>query len=113
MPEITGPNSRRANATAVIADVNYSVAPGVTLVKATLSGAANKTITLPPVAQSAGRFLSIILVSMAGSNDYIVADKGDDTLWSDLTLDQADDRVLLYCDGERWFQVSLASLIAS
>jgi hypothetical protein len=59
------------------------------------------TITLPPVAECAGRWYSI-LVRLAGNN-ITVADKDDSECWpGDITLDTKCDRLLLYSDGMTW-----------
>jgi len=59
------------------------------------------SLTLPPVAEAAGRLLSIY-ATVANSKVLTVQDQDDSVGWSDLTLDTDDDHVLLYSDGLRW-----------
>jgi len=59
------------------------------------------SLTLPPVAEAAGRFLSIY-ATIANSKTVTVQDQDDSVGWTDLTLDTDDDHALLYSDGLRW-----------
>jgi len=62
------------------------------------------TVTLPPVAEAAGKFYSISLMDAAGA--VTIQDQDDSTDWSNITtMDADDDAVLLYSDGLRWFVV--------
>jgi len=58
------------------------------------------TITLPSITEATGRIYSICLVTDNG--DLTVQDKGDDTNFTDLTFDTAEDYAVLYSDGFQW-----------
>jgi len=66
------------------------------------------TLTLPRVSEGKGRFYSIL---SRGDGAVTIEDNNDDSeQWSDITLNAAGDRVLLYSDGLCW--LTLASTIS-
>lgn len=85
---------------------DYAVQDWESAIIVTMSDTENHTITLPPVAESAGRILSIYLVSMSGSNDVIVADAGDDGKWSNVTLDTEEDEIIVISNGLKWTKIA-------
>jgi len=64
------------------------------------------TITLPPVAEAAGKFYSIICITYG--SDVTIADNDDSYSWSDeaASIDAAGDGALYYSDGFTWFNVA-------
>ena len=60
------------------------------------------TLTLPSVAEAAGRIISIY-VTIADAQTVTVEDKNNDTVgWTDLDMDADGDYALLYSDGVHW-----------
>lgn len=60
------------------------------------------TITLPPVAECAGRWYSILVRTAVGA--ITVKDNDDSECWpGDIVLTTACDRLLLYSDGLTWY----------
>lgn len=64
------------------------------------------TVTLPQVDEAAGRIYSIQAPD-GGDNTVTVQDNDESMNWSDLSLDFAADRVLLYSDGLSWWTLQL------
>jgi len=64
-------------------------------------------LVLPPVGEAAGKLYSITLVT-DGGKDVTVNDHGDDSrvAFTAVTLDTAEDYILLYSDGARWWTIS-------
>jgi hypothetical protein len=60
-------------------------------------------VTLPDVCEAAGKHYSISLVTDGGN--LTVQDQDDSRDWSDITLTAANDYVLLFCDGRKWFSL--------
>lgn len=69
--------------------------------------AAAGTITLPPVAECAGRIYSIRDVGdYSGTNNVTIEDKDESVDWgSDEALKATKDSMLLYSDGEKWHKI--------
>lgn len=61
------------------------------------------TITLPRVEQARGRFYAIFATDADGTNAITVQDQDESQDWSDITLNGANDGVLLYSDGQKWW----------
>ena len=60
-------------------------------------------LTLPPVAEAAGNFYSILCRGADAVNAITVQDKDDSECWAgDITLNGRCDRVLLHSDGLCW-----------
>ena len=60
------------------------------------------TLTLPPVAEAAGKIYSITLIDAAGA--VTVQDQDDSLDWTNFTdLDADNDGILLYSDGLKWW----------
>lgn len=74
------------------------------VVQATPNEVADITITLPPVAEMAGKFVSVYSTANATYN-VVVQDQDDSLGWSDMTLTTSADMVLLYSNGITWFKV--------
>lgn len=63
------------------------------------------TITLPNVGEAMGRTFAISLITDGGF-DVVVQDQDESRDWEgDYTLTAADDYVLLYSDGRKWWQL--------
>ena len=62
------------------------------------------SLTLPSVANAAGHTYSIILTVDGGN--VTVQDRSDSYGWSDITLADAADRVVLMSDGECWWTLA-------
>ena len=77
------------------------------VVRATVSTTGQKTITLPSVAEAAGRFYSIAGVSVA-TGTLVVQDKGDDAAFSDESITSGL-FTLWYSDGYKWFLITTAT----
>lgn len=76
--------------------------PYQTLIQATANTATDSyTITLPPVAQCTGRFISIY-ATIANSKTITIAHHADSANWTNIALTVTADRVLLYSDGYMW-----------
>jgi hypothetical protein len=65
-------------------------------------------ITLPPVAEAAGKIFTVKLVTDGG--DLTLQDQDDSENFSDFTLNDANERVTLYSTGTDW--VTIESTIA-
>ncbi|RQW92817.1 MAG: hypothetical protein EHM79_00380 [Geobacter sp.] len=73
---------------------------------------AHVTITMPPVAEAAGRIYSIMCILRTGSYDVTITDYKDDTGNAtkahgdlgnaNLVLNAANEHVILYSDGVAW-----------
>lgn len=74
------------------------------VVQATPNNSADITMTLPPVAEMAGKFVSVYSTANA-SHNVVVQDQDDSLGWSDMTLTTAADMVLLYSNGITWFKL--------
>ena len=62
------------------------------------------TVTLPPVAEAAGKMYSITLIDAGGT--VTIQDQDDSYDWNDIDdMDADDDAELLYSDGLRWFEI--------
>lgn len=64
------------------------------------------TLYLPPVAEAEGRLYSI--TEITGANDITIAEHSSGEshdFTAPGTLSDADDRVLLYSDGKRWWTI--------
>ena len=60
-------------------------------------------VTLPPVAEAAGNFYSIVCRGADAVNAITLQDKDDSECWAgDITLNGRCDSVLLYSDGLKW-----------
>jgi len=64
------------------------------------------TITLPDVAESAGRIYTIYMVARSDTDDITIEDNGDDSSLTDITLDAAAEYSILYSDGYEWFELA-------
>ena len=63
------------------------------------------TLTLPPVAEAAGKSYSISVVDANGA--VTIQDQDDSLAWHDIaTLDADYDGVVLYSDGLRWWTLA-------
>lgn len=63
------------------------------------------TITLPSVANAAGRIYTLRLITSASTENAVVQDDGDDAAFSDLSTTTAGDTLVLYSDGYKWYQL--------
>ncbi|KKL19887.1 hypothetical protein LCGC14_2460970 [marine sediment metagenome] len=88
------------------ADVSLGAEDQVVRASTVSGGGGAFTITLPSVVAAKGRFYSIFMVARNSAENITVQDKGDDTGLSDITLNAADERVLLYSDGFHWYTVA-------
>ena len=64
------------------------------------------TITLPPVAECRGMSYHISFGG-SGVNAVTIADKANDSGYSDQTIDAVGEHMLLHCNGERWDETSI------
>ena len=81
-----------------------SLLPTDNVVFCTTAGAAI-TVTLPEPGLAKGRFFAITLITDGGQN-VTVTDKGSTSYdWSNITLADANDGVLLYCDGVKFWNI--------
>lgn len=62
------------------------------------------TVTLPSVAEAAGRIYTVACRS--ASNAITLQDQDDSEAWTDLTLDAVGDKVALYSDGLAWHVIN-------
>jgi hypothetical protein len=87
----------------ITADYQMSIRDQVVRVRAT-AVTGDIVLTLPPVADAAGLFFSIICREASATNTVTVEDHNDDSeCWAgDLTFNGACDRALLYSDGMSW-----------
>ena len=63
------------------------------------------TITLPKLAEAAGRIYSFSQPG-SGTSDVTITDAGDDSVFTDQIIDAQNENVILYCDGIRWFALA-------
>lgn len=63
------------------------------------------TITLPKLAEAAGKIFSFSQPG-SGTSDVTITDAGDDSVFTDQIIDAANETVVLYCDGIRWFALA-------
>jgi hypothetical protein len=61
------------------------------------------TITLPNVADAAGRIYTILARNASGANVVTIAHKGDSEGWSNVLLNNTGEKCVLYSDGVAWF----------
>lgn len=67
------------------------------------------TITLPNVSEAMGMLYSITLKT-DGGNNVTIQDSDESYGWSDITLADALDRVLLFSDGLCWWTIGSVGL---
>jgi hypothetical protein len=79
---------------------DYSMSVRDYVVRADSTGGAF-TITLPSVNECAGRLYAIHFSTDGG--DVTIADNDESEDWSDLTMTAANDGVVLYSDGRKWW----------
>lgn len=62
------------------------------------------TVTLPQVAEAAGRVYAVKILDDASTNSITIQDNDESRSWSDLTCSNAaGGSVLLFSDGESWW----------
>jgi len=59
------------------------------------------TITLPKVAEAAGKLYSFVQVD-SGTNDVTITDATDDPAWTDVIIDAQYEKATIYSDGVCW-----------
>ena len=64
------------------------------------------TLVLPPVAESKGRFYSIVARAASAINTITITHKDDSECWLDIVFNGKCDSILLYSDGLKWFQLA-------
>jgi len=62
------------------------------------------TVTLPAVEKARGKIYSITAETVG--NNITITDAGDDTIFTDITLNTADDFAVLFSNGTRWFELA-------
>jgi len=72
----------------------------------TTDSAADTVITLPSVVAAKGRIFAISLDTIGDDETCTVQDLADDAGYTDAVLDTADDYVILYSNGYRWFELA-------
>jgi len=81
-----------------------TLTPDQTFIRAsTVSGTGAFAITLPPVAECAGRIFSIQMIVRNSTDDITVQDGNESEDWTDITLNLAADGCLLYSDGRKFW----------
>ena len=85
----------------------YQMVPRDTLVKVDPTGGAF-TVTLPPVALCTGG--TYVIKQIATATSVTVVDKGDANFAVNIVLNAATEALILYCDGEQWYNVFNAAL---
>ena len=70
-------------------------------VRCVTDGVLGFTVTLPSVREAAGRIYSISLVTDGGTN-VTIENKANDSVLTNITLDDALDYALMYSDGYLW-----------
>lgn len=63
------------------------------------------TVTLPNVAEAAGKIFTISAPT-AGTNNVVIADGGVSMNWSNITLSTNNHKRALYSDGITWFAIA-------
>ncbi len=81
---------------------DYQMTPYDYVIRVNASAAA-VVITLPPVAEAAGKFYSVGVRDASVAFDVTLQDKDDSECWTDITFDAPCDGALLYSDGLRWW----------
>ncbi len=71
----------------------------------TTSAGSAFTITLPSVASAKGLVYIIYMVARDGTKDITIEDNSGDAGFADLTLDLADQKVVLLSDGQVWINL--------
>lgn len=71
----------------------------------TTSAGSAFTITLPSVASAKGQVYIIYMVARNGTKDITIEDNSGDAGFADLTLDLADQKVVLLSDGQNWINL--------
>jgi hypothetical protein len=59
-------------------------------------------LALPPVADTKGRFYSIVVRDADVVNTITITDRDDSECWADIVLNSKCDRLLMYSDGLFW-----------
>ena len=80
----------------------YSMEVGDLIVHVTTDDANAITVTLPSVSEAAGLTYVIRLVTDGGVS-CVVQDLGGDASFSDFTMEDAGDYLVLYSDGTYWY----------
>lgn len=68
-------------------------------------------LVLPPVAESKGRFYSIVVRNASAINTITVTDLDDSECWADIVLNNKCDRLLMYSDGLFWHPLAAITTI--
>jgi hypothetical protein len=101
----------RRGTSVFVNNANYVAGLGDRLIEVVLLNNGNNLITLPPVSQAAGMFMTIRLVS-TGGDLLVVDDNADDDWWVTATLGTNMDVLFLYSDGRHWIDVGCSCGIA-
>lgn len=64
------------------------------------------TVTLPPVAEAAGRIHSVVIRTAIA---VTITNKGDSEFWVDIALTATDDNAVLYSDGMKWLVLAVTA----
>jgi hypothetical protein len=99
------PRSKVVYITSSATVTEYEMEPYEMTLVMTTDNANDITVTLPPVGSCMGGVYTIRLVT-DGGKDVIIEDNNDDADLSDITLDTADDYVVLYSDGIIWYELA-------
>jgi len=91
----------------LIATESATLKPYQQTVLCTTGAVSDVALVLPTVGEAKGKFYSITLVT-DGGKDVTVNDNGDDSrvAFTAVTLDTAEDYILLFCDGLRWWTIA-------
>ncbi len=100
----TSTNVTHTSGGVITKTASYTMKPYDFTVKGDISSG-SITITLPPVVEARGKIYTLWCID-ADSNDMTITDYGDATLWTDIVLGDDNDYLVLFSNGERWFELS-------
>ena len=90
----------------------YAMSVYETVLRIILVSTNAMAVTLPSVAEAAGKLYSIGITTDGGAT-ATVSDKGDDAALTDITLTDDEDGVVLYSDGRYWWVMATRGLLAT
>ena len=98
----TGALAGRKYLTSASGTVTYSMSVRDFLVIVVTASTFAMVVTLPSVHEARGKIYTFKLVTSGRTENFEVHDKDDSRNWTDLKTTTADDKLVLFSDGEEW-----------
>ncbi len=90
--------------------LTYSLTQNIRHLMVTTTSAGTVVVTLPPVAESAGKWFTVVC-DVRATGDVTINDYGDDADFTSRTLDAADEFCMFFSTGVRWLAIVTADQV--